>query len=377
MPLGVRTLSSSTFQEPSRVAHQVAAGDVAVDAAGRPDPVRGARERRARHDELPRHDPRVDDLARVVDVVDELVQRADALRQAALDRRATPSAGMMRGTRSSGNGRSRTGPSASGPPASKVIPCCMKIASRRRPASDERLRPQLGERRRERHRVLARPPRRGEHLVVAFLHPRCILTRPGGFAKRPRVERGAGRFAPRSTYGARDALRRDDRGPGGRHLGGLARARARLRAARASRRCSAPTTTRSVDGGRAARLARRLGRRSAALAAVTSTAAARHARLAGHVPPSRPCWPRRRSPPTTSPAGRVELGIGTGWNERRAPRLRVPVPADEGADGPARRAARDHRAARSRTGRSPSAASTTRSRSSTRCPSPSSGRCRC
>src|SRR4051794_29498540 len=43
-------------------------------------------------------------------------------------------AGMIRGTRSSGNGRSRTGPSASGPAASKVMPCCMNIASRRRPA---------------------------------------------------------------------------------------------------------------------------------------------------------------------------------------------------------------------------------------------------
>ena len=44
-------------------------------------------------------------------------------------------AGMIRGTRSSGNGRSRIGPSASGPAASNVMPCCMKIASRRRPAA--------------------------------------------------------------------------------------------------------------------------------------------------------------------------------------------------------------------------------------------------
>ena len=40
-----------------------------------------------RDDQLPRHEPVVDDLAPVVDVVDELVERADALRQAALDRR--------------------------------------------------------------------------------------------------------------------------------------------------------------------------------------------------------------------------------------------------------------------------------------------------
>ena len=69
------------------VAHEVAAGDVAVDAAGRPDPVRLARERGPRDDQLPRHDAVVDDLAPVVDVVDEAVQRADALGQAALDLR--------------------------------------------------------------------------------------------------------------------------------------------------------------------------------------------------------------------------------------------------------------------------------------------------
>src|SRR3954453_19111544 len=42
-------------------------------------------------------------------------------------------AGRIRGTRSSGNGRSRTGPSS--PVASNVMPCCRKIASRRRPAA--------------------------------------------------------------------------------------------------------------------------------------------------------------------------------------------------------------------------------------------------
>ena len=39
--------------------------------------------------------------------------------------------------------------------------------------------------------------------------------------------------------------------------------------------------------------------------------------------------------------GRVELGLGAGWHEARAPRLRLPVPADARAHGPARRAARD------------------------------------
>ena len=69
------------------VAHEVAARHVGVHAAGRPDAVRGAREARAGDDQLPRHEPLVDDLAPVVDVVDELVERADALREAALDRR--------------------------------------------------------------------------------------------------------------------------------------------------------------------------------------------------------------------------------------------------------------------------------------------------
>ena len=45
----------------------------------------------------------------------------------------------MRGTRSSGKGRSRLGPS--GPAASKVMPCWTKIASRRSPAAWRRSRP--------------------------------------------------------------------------------------------------------------------------------------------------------------------------------------------------------------------------------------------
>ena len=68
------------------VAHEVAARHVAVDAAGRPDPVRGAGELRPRDHERPRHDAVVDDLAPVVDVVDEAVERPDPLRQPALDR---------------------------------------------------------------------------------------------------------------------------------------------------------------------------------------------------------------------------------------------------------------------------------------------------
>jgi len=69
------------------VADEIAAGDVAVDAARRADAVRGAGEARAGDDQLPRDEPVVDDLAPVVDVVDERVERPDALGEAALDRR--------------------------------------------------------------------------------------------------------------------------------------------------------------------------------------------------------------------------------------------------------------------------------------------------
>ena len=67
------------------VAHEVAAGDVRVDAARRADAVNGAREVRAGGHQPPRHEALAHDLARVVDVVDEVVERADALREAALD----------------------------------------------------------------------------------------------------------------------------------------------------------------------------------------------------------------------------------------------------------------------------------------------------
>ena len=68
-----------------RVAHQVAAGHVAPDAAGRPDAVRRAREGRPRDHQLPGHDAVPQDLLLVVHVVDEQVDRAHALRETALD----------------------------------------------------------------------------------------------------------------------------------------------------------------------------------------------------------------------------------------------------------------------------------------------------
>ncbi len=71
---------------PVGVADEVAAGHVAPDAAGRPDAVRRPGEGRAGDHELPGHDALADDLAAVVDVLDEQVQRPHALGQAALDR---------------------------------------------------------------------------------------------------------------------------------------------------------------------------------------------------------------------------------------------------------------------------------------------------
>ena len=95
------------------------------------------------------------------------------------------SAGMIRGTRSSGNGRSRTGPSP-GPPASKVMPCCMKIASRRRPACVSASGPSVCSASTSVRACGARLPVGGDQLVVEVLvqggHGRCILKaemRPG------------------------------------------------------------------------------------------------------------------------------------------------------------------------------------------------------
>ena len=68
------------------VADQVASGDVAVDAAGRANAVDRAPELGRAEHQLPGDDPLADDLAPVVDVVDERVQRPQALGEAALDR---------------------------------------------------------------------------------------------------------------------------------------------------------------------------------------------------------------------------------------------------------------------------------------------------
>ena len=64
--------------------------------------------------------------------------------------------------------------------------------------------------------------------------------------------------------------------------------------------------------------------------------------------------------------GRVELGIGAGWNEREHEAVRFRVPAARRAHGAARGAARRSCAAPGPTARSPSRASTTGSSTSTR-----------
>jgi hypothetical protein len=49
--------------------------------------VHGAGEARAADDQRPRNDPGADNLVRVVDVIDERVERSNPLGQTALDRR--------------------------------------------------------------------------------------------------------------------------------------------------------------------------------------------------------------------------------------------------------------------------------------------------
>ncbi len=67
------------------VADQIAAGDVAPDAARRPQAVSGAGEAGPGRDQPPGHDAVADDLTLAVDVGDEAVQRLDALLHAVRD----------------------------------------------------------------------------------------------------------------------------------------------------------------------------------------------------------------------------------------------------------------------------------------------------
>jgi hypothetical protein len=182
------------------VAHEVAAGDVAVDAAGRADPVRGAGERGARDDQLPRHDPLVHDLARVVDVVDERVERADPLGEPALD--AAP---LLAGD-DPRHEVERERPVAHGsvgvrPAGVERDPLLHEDRVAHPPGVGERVRSQLGERGRQRLRVLPRLPRGGEDLVVAALH-RARLS-PGGHPARVPTSMAAFRAAYRPRRSTR------------------------------------------------------------------------------------------------------------------------------------------------------------------------------
>ena len=130
----------------------------------------------------------------------------------------------------------------------------------------------------------------------------------------------------------------DDRGPGGRDLAAVAGAGAGLRG---GRRPGAVPLRPPAQPLRAqgARLARRVGDDRGA-GRPHEHAAARHARLPRHVPPSlrrgedgRGRRPRVGRARRARPRSRLVRA--------RARRLRLPVPAAEGAHGHARRAARD------------------------------------
>ena len=85
----MRRLSSSTKNAPLRIAHQVAADDVGVDAERHVDAAQLAPVARGAEHQLGRHHALLQDALLVVDVVQEQVQRPDALLEAALDAGAT------------------------------------------------------------------------------------------------------------------------------------------------------------------------------------------------------------------------------------------------------------------------------------------------
>ena len=88
------------------VAHQIGAGDVAPDPPRRIDARALRAVERGRADDLFRDDLVLQDLLIVIDVVDELVERVDALLEAALDPLPLLGALTMRGIRSKGKMRS-------------------------------------------------------------------------------------------------------------------------------------------------------------------------------------------------------------------------------------------------------------------------------
>ena len=107
--------------------------------------------------------------------------------------------------------------------------------------------------------------------------------------------------------------RPDDRGPGGRDLGGLGRAGRCLRALRG--RDAVPLRPLRVRRGRGASAARSTpgGRSTRSPRGPRSCGSARWSRR--RASGTRRCWRSWPRPPTTCPAGAIELGMGTGWSE--------------------------------------------------------------
>ena len=151
------------------VSHEVAAADVAVDAAGRADAVDRPRELLATDDQRPRHDPRLDDLVRVVDVVDERVQRPDPLRQAALDDRPL---GAGQHPRHEVQRPGTVTTLAIGARHLERDPLLHEDRVAALAGGAERLRTEAIERGHQRPRVRQRPPTRVEQLVDAALRDR-------------------------------------------------------------------------------------------------------------------------------------------------------------------------------------------------------------
>ena len=151
MPDGVRTLSSSTRQPPSPPRTRSQPETWQYTPPGGRTPCTGranwGRLMTSDHGTTPART-----ISWAYDVVDERVQCPDPLCQPSLDP-CPLGRGEDRGTRSSGQARSRRAPSPAG--TSNVMPCCMKIVSRRRPAAWRRSDPRRGAQPGARRRVEA------------------------------------------------------------------------------------------------------------------------------------------------------------------------------------------------------------------------------